>query len=278
MKQGVRDNETRFTWRVIKTAPRIRLRFPWRTWAERCEMHTSLAFFAAAFVSTGCDYWDRLFPDEPEYCEAYFNDCTGEMEEYCWSGDDGRALHGRVAPPEGDDCRDRPRGPCGCITLLDPVCSGDMVFVNACVAECEGIYDYEPCGDWNPHPGCACPENWDPVCDEDGNIYGNLCEARCAGVHPVTRCEGEARRPSPDCLCDASWNPVCDDEGYLYPNPCVAQCVGADPVGPCGEWTPGPGCGCPDVWDPVCDEDGNRYGNRCEALCAGAGPVVPCDW
>jgi eight-cysteine-cluster-containing protein len=41
---------------------------------------------------------------------------------------------------------------------------------------------------------CVCPDVWDPVCGVDGTVYGNICEANCAGVEAFP-CGEDDNRP-----------------------------------------------------------------------------------
>lgn len=87
-------------------------------------------------------------------------------------------------------------------------------------------------------PGpCGCPDVWEPVCDAEGTVYGNRCEARCNGVTRVRPCEGDSSPPSRggDCVCPELWDPVCDEAGTRYSNRCEARCAGAGDTTPCPE-------------------------------------------
>ncbi|MFZ4734855.1 MAG: Kazal-type serine protease inhibitor domain-containing protein [Bradymonadia bacterium] len=110
-------------------------------------------------------------------------------------------------------------------------------------------------------PVCICPAVFAPVCGEDGQTYGNACEAECAAV-PVAY-DGECVEVP--CVCAAVFAPVCGEDGQTYGNACEAECA-AVPVAYDGECR-NEGCICPAVVAPVCGEDGRTYGNACEAAC-----------
>ncbi|WAR09001.1 IBD3-like protein [Mya arenaria] len=69
-------------------------------------------------------------------------------------------------------------------------------------------------------PTCGCIAQWDPVCGEDGNTYGNMCELGCANV--AFGSQGQC-----PCACTKDLNPVCGNDGITYNNECLMECNGA---------------------------------------------------
>jgi len=73
----------------------------------------------------------------------------------------------------------------------------------------------------DPNPGQLpelpgfCPDNFEPVCGEDGNTYDNKCRAEQADVEIDYRGECES--------CPRVYDPVCGEDGKTYGNYCVAH-------------------------------------------------------
>lgn len=134
-----------------------------------------------------------------------------------------------------------------CTEEWAPVCGEDgETYSNACFARAAGVRILHrgecDCGRGRcvmPEPGdCICPDVWDPVCDARGNVYGNPCEAECAGVHRYAFCgphEGDAPPGGDDCGCPLLWEPVCGPDGAQYANRCFAFCEGVTDVVPCDD-------------------------------------------
>jgi coxsackievirus/adenovirus receptor len=94
---------------------------------------------------------------------------------------------------------------CGCDMDFDPVCDADgMFYPNPCEARCAGAYRVGPCRGHEPPPHggsgghggspghhCMCPDVWMPVCTPDGQVFGNACDARCAGVTEFEHCDDD---------------------------------------------------------------------------------------
>lgn len=92
---------------------------------------------------------------------------------------------------------------------------------------------------------CSCSEEFDPVCDYNGNWFTNLCIAECEGAKLVEKCAPvfkkveEKAEPfvltendgpliwKPGCACShkkEDAQPVCDVDGRQYASKCYAEC------------------------------------------------------
>ena len=211
-----------------------------------------------------------------------------------------------ISPPPTSS--PEPGKPCMCTKEYRPVCSvvTGVTHGNECMAKCAGdepFFEGEckplspPSSPSSPPPqsGCACPRNWNPVCDIQSNTtYANACMAGCEGATfsfgecgkvdtPLPPLPG-SNAPSP-CLCTMEYMPVCaTTTNTTYGNECEARCAGESTVnnGPCtdpkiSDPLPPP-CACPRDYTPVCDIDGDvTYPNKCFADCQGIESTMPGD-
>ncbi len=233
--------------------------------------------------------------------------------------------------PQGyrcDDCSCQPELPDGDSCFCDedpgePVCDENgIVYPNACWADCLGVENTSEafCGDNggiscyydSDCPGemicldgrcqgatenCECPDDYDPVCGDDGQTYLNICELTCNHVALAYEgtCSYQASDCVPECMLVAgeyAWVDGCNSQVIrMNDEPCEecnAQCLngGSDQEG----WYDGctydlisyancsnaitDGCNCDDVYDPVCgylaDQSGwVSFPNDCEMECEG---------
>jgi hypothetical protein len=186
------------------------------------------------------------------------------------------------------------------------ICDDGKVYPNDCYAQkkcATGCVPYEeglalggdkkkPGGDDGcPRIGWFCPDVWDPVICDDGNVYSNSCYAwvACAegcepygdgGVIPLGKA-APCDRPK---VCPKLWAPVICDDGKVYQNDCYAQKKCATGCVPYDDWLLGGGnkaggCDrpkrCPMLWAPVICDDGKVYPNSCYAQKKCATGCVP---
>ncbi len=207
----------------------------------------------------------------------------GSGEAGCTSDADCR---GDRVCDDGECVADEDPDECICPAIEAPVCGADgRTYGNSCQADCEDVEiehegrcseDCEPvacrlfCDDGfkvgedgceicecnEPDPeSCACPAVEEPVCGEDGETYGNSCEAECVNVDIAYegRCRNECTPVACDLFCEFGFQT--GEDGCE-----VCECnEGPDP------------CSCDDVYEPVCGENGQTYGNSCESECQGVG-------
>lgn len=118
-------------------------------------------------------------------------------------------------------------------------------------AECKSgeLCQNGSCSAQNVGDGCQCQnDSYAPVCDTEGLVYSNLCEANCKGATLASDqtncnvassgctldsdcqadqvCRSGVCQAAKDCSCDGSFVPVCGTDGKTYSNTCELACQG----------------------------------------------------
>jgi hypothetical protein len=250
--------------------------------------------------------WDPVICDGGQ---IYSNQCVAD--QHCATG----CVPYGEGVLMGGGC-DKPKR---CPLLWAPViCDDGKVYANECWARkkcatgCEpyeeglalGGEDKIKPGSGCPRKGVMCPDVWDPVICDDGQIYSNSCYA---WVWCATGCEPygdggpfplKKSCPWEDLQCPDIYDPV-ECGGVEYPNACyaLADCciiggggglMAAEENGMTmnrGDFADKKSCPwedlqCPDVYDPV-ECGGVEYPNACYALAdccfVGGGGLMPAD-
>uniref|UniRef100_A0A3B3S1T2 Reversion-inducing cysteine-rich protein with Kazal motifs n=1 Tax=Paramormyrops kingsleyae TaxID=1676925 RepID=A0A3B3S1T2_9TELE len=103
---------------------------------------------------------------------------------------------------------------------------------------------------------CSCPDQFVPVCAQNGRTYPSACVARCMGMQDQHFSFGTCRSRDPcmpnPCPKNQRLQPACGRGGCVRPaDPCL--CVTAPPQDACRNRR------------PVCGHNGETYGTVCEA-------------
>lgn len=123
---------------------------------------------------------------------------------------------------------------CDCSIIYLPVCANGELFINECIAVCNGVSpdDFQTCDpsqiDSVAYSPCIVTFENSPIC-AGGITYGNPSIASCAGWMEYT----EGACADQGCICPEIYDPVCvatPGGGTIltFSNACFAECEGYD--------------------------------------------------